>query len=168
MTLHNPLSPPHGALPGPGAATVGDIRRMDGAQALAVMLLRDWFDGPDGRGRVARTFERALGPLAGPAAHQAWSEVMDVLSRDVRRPVMRHALSCRRVGADEAVIAHVLALAARGEREDAMLILSLLVPGDRLILTIHAAERAGLALMRVALRDRRALRDRMPAPTRFH
>ncbi len=67
---------------------------------------------------------------------------------------MRHAVTCRCVGADEAVIAQVLSLAARGEREDAMLILSLLVAGDRLLPAVHIAQQAGLVVLRLSTRWR--------------
>ncbi|MDB2407774.1 hypothetical protein N9W17_04535 [Jannaschia sp.] len=163
MSLHDPLFPEHFTRSNPGAATVADIRTLDGFQSLTIMMLRDWFDGPAGRTRVEQVFEGALGQGAGAAGLDAWDEMMTVLSNGVRRPVMRHSLTCQCVGADEAVIAQVIALAARGEREDAMLILSLLVSGERLLPAIQSAERAGRTLMRITLLDRRAV-----APNRLH
>lgn len=165
MSLHDPLFPEHSTRPNPGGATVADIRTLDGLQSLAILMFRDWFDGPAGRTRVEQVFEGALGTGAGVAGLDAWDEMMTVLSDGVRRPVMRHSLTCQCVGADEAVIAQVIALAGRGEREDAMLILSLLVSGERLLPAIHSAERAGRALMRINLRDRRTA---APAPNRLH
>ncbi|WP_299813359.1 hypothetical protein [uncultured Jannaschia sp.] len=155
MSLHDPLAPP----PNPGAATVADLQAMDGAQALCVMLFRDWFAGSEGRARVEGVFVEAFGPDAGTMACDAWAELSALLTARTRRPVMRHAMTCRCVGADEAVVAQVLSLAARGEREDAMLVLSLLVPGDRLLSAVDVAERAGIALLRLAAcwrRDHRA------------
>ena len=73
---------------------------------------------------------------------------------------MRHASGCRCVGSDEAVIVQVLHLAATGEREDAMLVLVLLVQGDRLLPALRVAERAGSVVLRLASIWRRT----MPAP----
>ncbi|WP_299650775.1 hypothetical protein [uncultured Jannaschia sp.] len=151
MSLHDPLTPP----PNPGAATVADLQAMDGAQALGVMLLRDWFDGPEGRTRVEGVFAEAFGPAGGDMAREAWADFAALLTSGTRRPVMRHAVTCRCVGADEAVIAQVVTLAARGEREDAMFVLSLLVPGDRLLSAVQTAERAGIALLRLTAGWRR-------------
>ena len=164
MSLHDPLDP----LPNPGAATVADLQSMDGAQALGVMLFRDWFDGPAGRARVESVFAEAFGPAGGDMARDAWSDLAALLAAGVRRPVMRHAVTCRCVGADEAVVAQVLTLAARGEREDAMLVLSLLVPGDRLLAAMQVAERAGLALLRLTACWRRDHRAATAPSRRLH
>ena len=164
MSLHDPLDP----LPNPGAATVADLQSMDGAQALGVMLFRDWFDGPAGRARVESVFAEAFGPAGGDMARDAWSDLAALLAAGVRRPVMRHAVTCRCVGADEAVVAQVLTLAARGEREDAMLVLSLLVPGDRLLAAVQVAERAGLALLRLTACWRRDHRAASAPARRLH
>ncbi|CTQ51457.1 hypothetical protein [Jannaschia donghaensis] len=168
MTWHDPVLPPDPYRLTRGGAPVADLRTLDGFQALSVMLFRDWFDGDEGRARVAHAFETALDGQAGTAALTAWEEMMDVLSHGVRRPLMRHDLTCRCVGADEAIVAQILTLAARAEREDAMLILSLLVPAERLLPATHIAQRAGLAVMRIDLRTRRRRRGPAKTPDRLH
>jgi hypothetical protein len=123
---------------------------MDGQQALAVMMLRDWFEGRDGRERVTGTFAAELGLASARAAVTDWKAYAELIATGTRRPVMCHALHCRCVGSDEAVLAHVLCLAAEGAREDAMFVLSLLVQADRLLPALTVVERAGLAVKRLA------------------
>ncbi|GIT91587.1 hypothetical protein JANAI62_20440 [Jannaschia pagri] len=153
----------------PGGATVADIRTMEGDQALAVIMLRDWFDGPQGQARVSQTFLQELGAQAGAGAIDAWADFGALISDGTRRDVMRHSVNCRCVGADEAVLAQVISLAARGAREDAMLILSLLVTGERLLPAIQTVEQVGAALLRISQSWRRAaLRPTSAADARLH
>jgi hypothetical protein len=126
------------------------MRALDRTQALSVLLMRDWFEGPEGRARAGDLFREALGPAPGSAILD-WADFAEVLCDRVRRPLMRHDLRCDCVGGDEAVVAQLLSLAAEGAREDAMMILSLIVPGDRLLPALHCAERAGLAVLRAAV-----------------
>jgi hypothetical protein len=161
MSLHDPISPAPASRT--GGETVADLHAMEGPQALAVMMLRDWFDGAEGRSRVADTLRDELGPVAGAAATEAWCDLGALIEHGTRRPVMRHAVTCRCVGADEAVLALVMMQAARGEREDAMLVLSLLVAGERLMTAVRAAERAGRACLQVSARWRAAA---APGPDR--
>lgn len=147
MTAH--FSAPGGA-PNPGGATVASLRALDDVQVLAVMLMRDGFDGPQGLARVHDAFVEILGKDAGPAAAEHWTGFARFLLAHARRPLMRHALTCPCVGADEAVVAQLLHLAATGAREDAILILTLLVPADRALCAVTLAENAGLAVMRAA------------------
>ena len=145
--------------PNPGGATVADLHALDDDQALAVMMMRDWFEGPDGMWRVRDAFVHTLGEKAGEDAADAFGGFLRFVVAEARRPVMRHALACRCVGADEAVLAQILALAATGAREDAMLTLALLVPADRAFCEIARAEAAGLATLRAA-----RIAARRPAP----
>ena len=147
----------------PGGAAVADLRAMDGEQALAVLLFRDSFAGPEGTARIRALFATAMGPAGGAEAFEAWSALLRALTRHARRPLVRHGLGCLCVGADEAALAQILRLAARGQREDAMLCLSLLMPGDRLMLAMGDAETAGRAVMRAARWHRGTMPD---APSR--
>lgn len=160
MTIHDPRMAPRrdgGGMCAPGGATVSDLRMMDGERALAVMMFRDSFVGPDGTERVRGLFAEALGSEAGTTAFSDWSAFLKGLVRHARRPLMRHALTCTCVGADEAVIAEILYRCARGEREDAMLVLALIVPGDRLPLLMAEAERIGGSIMQVAQHYRKTM-----------
>ena len=156
MTLHDAtLSPtPDGAEPDPmaGGATVGDLRHLNATRALVVMILRDWFDGRDGPDRVAILLSRTLGASQASEALTAWDDLASRLSTQARRPILRHGASCTCVGADEAVVSLALDLAAQGASEDAMMMLALLIPGDRVLGAHDAARRSGLFLRRAALR----------------
>lgn len=149
-----PFTPPASPV-NPGAMPVAHLHGLDRVRALSVLLYRDWFEGPEGRARVGDTFRQSLGPAA-EGAILRWADFAEELAASPRRPLMRHDLTCPCVGADEAVTAHVLALAAEGAREDAILILSLIVPGERLLQAAHAAEQAGLVVLRAAIAMDRA------------
>lgn len=151
-----------------GGAPVADLRTLEPDRGLAVLLLRDWFDGAEGRERVTAVLTDALGPHAGAPAVEAWGELCGILAAQARRPVMRHSTSCSCVGADEAVVSLAVQLAARGEREDAMMVLALLIPGDRLLCALSAAERTGLALRRAALRLQAVPPAETPPRGRLH
>ncbi|RYH02612.1 hypothetical protein EU805_08290 [Salipiger sp. IMCC34102] len=140
-----------GNMPNPGGATVGDLRGMSGDGALAILMYRDWFDGEMGRARVADVFVQAI-PREASAAMSNWTTLMSELVTHARRPLVRHGLQCHCVGADEAVFAQLLNLASHGEREEAMLMLSLLMPADRTLCALQAAESCGCTLRRCALR----------------
>ena len=99
---------------------------------------------------------------AARAGMRHFEGLVAILAREGRRPLMRHALACRCVGSDEVVFAHLLATAAMGEREDAMLVATLLVPAPLMALAAEHARQAGLALARLCLR-----RD-APAPETRH
>ncbi len=73
-----------------------------------------------------------------------FEELLDLLADYRRRPLVRHAPDCRCVGADEAVFAHFVTTAATGEREDAMLIATLLVRADVSPLAASLAQTVGL------------------------
>ena len=151
MTIHNPLTPPQPASLA-GAAPVADLRALDAARALAVLMFRDWFDGPCGQERVCGMFCDVLGDDTGPVAFEAWSDCLDSLARHGRRALVHHVADCNCVGADEALVAQLFDSAASCAREDALMILALIMPADRGWLVLPSAERAGLAILRVAHR----------------
>lgn len=134
-----------------GASKVADLRAMPGNQALAVMFFRDWCSGC--RSSVEKALVESLGFERGGATVAALDEFMELLAHQGRRPVRYHDLHCVCVGADEAVIANLLHLAATGEREDAMLVASLLLPGETLSIAVEAARIAGLGIMRTKVRE---------------
>ena len=64
---------------------------------------------------------------------------------------MLHAITCKCIGSDEACFASFIATAATGEREDAMLISTLLVRADIGPIITSLAADFGLALVRMNL-----------------
>ena len=145
-----------------GAAAVGDLAALPPPLSLGVLMLRDWCEGPDGQERVWSAFAAGLPMPAARAGMRHFENLVSILAREGRRPLMRHAPACRCVGSDEAVFANLLATAATGEREDAMLVASLLVPAPLMPLTAEHARQAGLAIARLCLR--RDPPEREPAP----
>ncbi|WP_281825861.1 hypothetical protein [Jannaschia rubra] len=136
-----------------GAAVVADLRSVTPMVRTAVLMLRDWCNGPDGQLRVRSAFVDGLSAAEAQAGTHHFEALVRGLTLRGRRPFLRHALACRCVGADEAVFANLLAVAASGEHEDAMLIASLLVPGEVLPLVVNDAAQAGLAIRRIVVRQ---------------
>lgn len=133
-----------------GAEPVATIAALPFHEALLIGALRARCEGPD----AMAIFAGELGDLFGGAAVARVLERMDeffgLTLRHVRRPVMRHGLSCSCVGADEAVLAHLVSLSTTGEREDAMLMACLLVRADVAPIVVSLAQTLGLELMRTA------------------
>jgi hypothetical protein len=92
-----------------------------------------------------------MGARSAAECRRALGELFGTVARHGRRRLVRHATGCPCVGADEAVLAQVVMLAATGDREDAMLVGALIVEGPLLLSFIEAAGRAGLLLHRAGL-----------------
>ncbi|QPM90206.1 hypothetical protein [Pseudooceanicola algae] len=98
------------------------------------------------------SFTSDLATLFGAPRLGRLTERLDEFSgltlRHVRRPVMRHRPNCSCVGADEAVLAHLVSIATSGDREDAMLTACLLVRADVAPIVVSPAQTLGLELTR--------------------
>lgn len=134
-----------------GGAPVGFITELDGVEAASVIYLRLWSDGPDSQAHVWNDFATSLGPDQGRKALQSFESLCALCSRHGRRPLMRHSVQCRCLGADESCFANFVSAAAMGDREDAMLIATLLVRPDMAPLVVSLAADFGLALKRMRL-----------------
>ena len=135
-----------------GAAAVGQICDLQPLEGSAVLYLRLWCDGPAAQEQVWNDFAGRLGPAAGREAIGALEDLCSLCARHGRRALMRHQPTCECLGADEACFANLVAHAVEGEREDALLIATLLVRPDVSPLLASAAQTFGLALKRMALR----------------
>lgn len=138
-----------------GGAPVGFLTELNDLEADAVTYLRLWCDGHAGQSQVAFDFEAALGPQQGNKALRALEGLFDLCARHGRRPLMRHATTCKCLGADEACFANFVATAVTGEREDALMIAMLLVRPDIAPVVTSLAMEFGLALKRKHLRTPR-------------
>lgn len=134
-----------------GGAPVGLITELNGMEAASVLYLRLWSDGADGQTQVRDDFVTALGPCQGEKAVQTFGQICNLCSAHGRRPLMRHSVQCKCLGADESCFANFIATASEGEREDAMLIATLLVRPDVAPLLASCAFDFGLALKRMRL-----------------
>lgn len=134
-----------------GGAPVGFITDLDSIEAAAVIYLRLWSDGPDSRQAVLNDFAASLGRVQGAKAVQGFEDLCRTCAQYGRRPLMRHSVHCKCLGSDESCFANFIATATTGDRNDAMLIATLLVRPDVAPLITSLAADFGLALKRMKL-----------------
>lgn len=135
-----------------GGAPVGYITELEPIEAGAVLYLRLWCDGPDSQAQVWNDFAVALGPKNGRKALKSFERLCDLCVRHGRRPLMRHHVTCKCLGADESCFANFVGYASEGEREDALLIATTIVRPDMAPSLVGLAQEFGLALRRMALK----------------
>lgn len=122
-----------------GGLPVGHFDDLAPLEARVVAALRLW--DPDGS-------------TTGPA--RALGELLALCQHYGRRPLLRHAVGCPCLGADEACLARLVATAATGGREDAMLIATLMVRPDVAPALSAVAQDFGLGLARATGPDKPA------------
>lgn len=145
-----------------GGTPVGHIGDLGPVEAGAVRYLRLWCDGT--QTQVSHDFAVALGQVHGDRAAADFDQLCTFCARHGRRPLMRHHLTCKCVGADEACFAAFIANAAEGAREDALLMAMLLVRPDLAPGLTALAQQVGLAIRRMALRTATPLSQEMMRP----
>jgi hypothetical protein len=133
-------------------APVAQMDEMTGLPGMVIACLRQWNRGgaPAALG-LLRT-QMANAPAC--AAFEALQDLTEVLGPHIRRPLRCHAPQCHCVGLDEAAFARFVEEAALGEREDALMLASLLVAPRGIMPLADAAGRFGLALHRALLCQR--------------
>lgn len=134
-----------------GGAPVGFITELDSIEAASVIYLRLWCDGPDAQAQVWNDFASMLGSKQGRKACKSFEDLCLLCSRHGRRPLMRHSGHCKCLVADESCFANFIAAAATGDREDALMIATLLVRPDVAPLIASLAADVGFALKRMHL-----------------
>ncbi|PPB80793.1 hypothetical protein LV82_01525 [Albidovulum inexpectatum] len=147
------------ALPQRGAAPVGHLRELPPLEMTAVFYFRAWCAGLPDRGYIARDFRLVMGEIAGDEAADEFDALMTVLTRHARRPIMHHALDCGCLGGDESAFANMIAAAAVGDCDDALLFAAALTRGDAAYPVVRMAQRMGRAFLRVA-----RVADHLPRP----
>ncbi|MEP3300209.1 MAG: hypothetical protein ABJO27_27615 [Pseudoruegeria sp.] len=110
-----------------GGAAVGLLEHLPLTESYQVKCLRLWAEGIEARGQIAEDFSYALGSKQGEAAFHSLEEFISLLAQFAHRPIIRHGVGCRCLGADESVITHLIAAAAEGQRNDAKLFAALVV-----------------------------------------
>lgn len=139
-------------VPHRGGAPVGYVTELGPVEAGAVFYLRLWCDGPDAQAQVWNDFATALGPEGGRKALKAFECLCELCVRHGRRPLMRHHVTCKCLGADESCFANFIGYASEGEREDALLIATTIVRPDMAPSLVGLAQDFGLALRRMAFK----------------
>ncbi len=134
-----------------GGAPVGLVHNLSPVEAGAVLYLRLWCDGAEPRGRMKAELEGQLGSGPGFQAYEAFDSLCGMCLRYGRRPMVRHQLGCKCLGADESCFANFIGYASEGAREDAFLLAANLVRPDVAMMMVTLAERFGLALRQMAM-----------------
>ena len=137
-----------------GGAPVGHVAQLGPIEAGAVMYLRLWSDGPQAHDQMKEDFTNALGAARASKAVQSFTTLCDLMALHGRRPLMRHQVTCRCLGADESWFAHFIGYASEGEREDALLIAMMIVRPNIAPLLAGLAEEFGLALRSLLVHGR--------------
>ena len=146
----------------PGAAMQG----MEPLPTLVIAVLRGWNRGGAGAALVA--LRERMTEAQAAAAMAAMCDLAGILGTSRRRPLACHAPQCLCVGADEAAFARFVREAALGDREDALLLASLIVDGPAIIGLTEAAARFGLHLHRATLRVAPGMTDAHPGDATLH
>ena len=136
--------------PSRGAAPVGVLAELPPLETGAVRAFRMWFSGPHGRADLWTRFAAAYGARPGRTRIGALDRCFMCMVEGARRPLMRHGLACNCLGGDEAAIAHFFAASAAGDREDAMLLATLLVRADMAAALVTLAEEIAPCLVCLA------------------
>lgn len=147
-----------------GGAPVGFVSELDKIEAASVIYLRLWCDGPESQSAVWNDLTSSLGSDRGRRAMTAFEDLCGLCARHGRRPLMRHSVDCKCLGADESCFANFIASAATGNREDAMMFATLLVRPDMAPVVTALAADFGHALMRMNLAAPKDLRGQPPTP----
>jgi hypothetical protein len=135
-----------------GAVSVGRLMDLDPLEAGAVLYMRLCWTNPDALGLLERDFVPLLGLSAGQSAARCFLQMASLCQSHGRRPLRPHSQTCACLGGDEACFARLLASAAEGAREDALMMALLLVRADFAPVLAALAQDAGLALHRMTLR----------------
>lgn len=136
-----------------GQMPVADMSELTGLSGMAVCCLRHWNQGGAEAALAMLCARMADGQAL--VAFEALQDLTAVLAAHMRRPLRCHAPHCACLGMDEAAFARFVEEAAMGEREDALMLASLLVEARAILPLTDAAGRLGLSLHRAALCARR-------------
>ncbi|MEX0284545.1 MAG: hypothetical protein AB3N23_08025 [Paracoccaceae bacterium] len=146
-----------------GAAPVGYMHELDPIEAGAVQYLRLWCSGPEHKLQIWDELMAALGPCDGRSTYETFESMCSLFTRYARRPMMRHHVSCKCLGADESCFANFVGYASEGAREDAFLLAVNLVRPDVAASLVSMGEAFGMALRRAVAKTN--LAEPRPAAT---
>ncbi|QIE45806.1 hypothetical protein G5B38_09865 [Pseudohalocynthiibacter aestuariivivens] len=145
-----------------GGAPVGLLAELGGIEAASVIYLRLWCAKADGRIDIENDFVAMLGAAQGERAANAFTQLCSMCTQYGRRPLVRHAMTCKCLGADEACFANLIATAADGAHDDAALIATLMIRPAMADEMAALAHNVGIAFRRMRL----CPSEKLTAPTR--
>ena len=132
-----------------GGVTVGTLSDLPPLEAGAVIYLRHWFSGNETRAQMRRDFEVNFGPEMAEAAFETFGYLCNFCATHGRRPLVRHGMTCKCLGADENCFANLLASAAEGQDDDAHILASLIVTPRKAQELTQLASDCGLLLLQI-------------------
>lgn len=132
-----------------GGVTVGALAELPPLEAGAVIYLRHWFSGAETRQQMRRDFEVSFGPELADAAFEAFGGLCNFCATHGRRPLIRHSMRCKCLGADENCFANLLASAAEGQDADAQILASLIVQPRKAQELAQMASDCGIFLQQI-------------------
>lgn len=153
---------------GRGGAPVGHLGELDEVEASSVLYLRLWCSGAEGQTQVRDDFAATLGRAGGAVALETLETFLCAAVEHGRRPLVRHDVLCSCVGADEAVIANFVAAAVSGDRDDALMIATLLVRAEMAPALTDLARQVGLTLRSLLRRSDRSRSLTQPLSSHIH
>lgn len=128
-----------------GAAPIGHMHELPPLEMMVIVYLRMWCEGGPSRVQMRKDFILALGQNVGSMHSSTFASFMLVLIHKSRRKIMRHQATCKCFGGDESAIANMIAAAAAGDIEEALLLASHLVPSKSAHELMQPAEEISLA-----------------------
>jgi len=131
------------------AAPVARLDSLPRLQAWCVTALRQWMGGAAGREALAADLTARHGADAAPALLNRLAGTLDLLARHGQRHFAHNPAGSDAVSPDEAFVAHFVATAATGEREEALMLAMLLVRADLAPALVARAQALGLGVLRV-------------------
>ena len=129
-----------------GGAPVGKIEDLSDEEFLSIYFYRCWLDGVEGQKRIEAELRVNFGYEKGYKLFNDINSLFQLLSKTVRRNLARHNIDCNCVGADESCFSQLVIRAANNEREDAMLIATLLADVHFASKIVDLAEKFGLGM----------------------
>ena len=132
-----------------GAAPVGQLLELPPVEMTAIIYLRMWCEGGPSRIQVRRDFIMALGETDGKLHNSVFASFMLILMHKSRRKIMRHGINCQCFGGDESAVANMIAAAAAGDYDEAVLLAAHLVHAHTADELVKPAEEIGLVFNRM-------------------
>lgn len=133
--------------PARGGAAVGLLEELPASERYAILALRLWCDGPDGREAVARDISRGLAPQLAVQVVNDFADLIHILLQGARRPIMHHGGDCACFGGDEAAFSQMIVAASAGDTEDAMAFALVLMTPAAAWTAVRLAGGIGLAML---------------------
>ena len=126
-----------------GATPVAVLSDLSTEEHLAVYYFRCTFETPSVLMDIHSEFCSYLGEKVADRTIGALHALITILQKDGRRKLTRHQLSCNCVGVDENCFAHLVTMATKNDKKDAMLIAVLLSDANVAAELVYMAQDLG-------------------------